>query len=143
MGLLEPRTFEVRPFEGAGEQSVRCPQFRHETSFRVRDAAPPTILRRALKILLWHGYLLGGTGSNVYTRALAREWSRAGHEVVVFCQERHPELYDIGGAEVVRPELPGGLLPVFVLDRYEGLEAARLQDLTPPQRSAYVDANAA
>ena len=27
-----------------------------------------------MRILLWHGYLLGGTGSNVYTRALAREW---------------------------------------------------------------------
>ena len=36
-----------------------------------------------VRILLWHGYLLGGTGSNVYTRALAREWSRAGHDVVV------------------------------------------------------------
>ncbi len=33
-----------------------------------------------MRILLWHGYLLGGTGSNVYTRALAREWSRAGHD---------------------------------------------------------------
>jgi predicted alpha/beta-fold hydrolase len=43
-----------------------------------------------MRILLWHGYLLGGTGSNVYTRALAREWSRAGHDVVVFSQERHP-----------------------------------------------------
>ena len=41
-----------------------------------------------MRILLWHGYLLGGTGSNVYTRALAREWSRAGHDVVVVCQER-------------------------------------------------------
>ena len=39
-----------------------------------------------MKILLWHGYLLGGTGSNVYTRALAREWRRAGHEVVVLSQ---------------------------------------------------------
>ena len=28
-----------------------------------------------MRILIWHGYLLGGTGSNVYTRALAREWS--------------------------------------------------------------------
>ena len=36
-----------------------------------------------MRILLWHGYLLGGTGSNVYTRALAREWSRAGHDVTV------------------------------------------------------------
>ena len=82
-----------------------------------------------MRILLWHGYLLGGTGSNVYTRALAREWSRAGHDVTVVCQERHPERYDLGGARVVVPELPGGLLPVFVLDRYEGLEARLLAGL--------------
>ena len=69
-----------------------------------------------MRILLWHGYLLGGTGSNVYTRALAREWMRAGHDVTVVCQERHPERYDVGGARVVVPELPDGLLPVFVLD---------------------------
>ena len=94
-----------------------------------------------MKILLWHGYLLGGTGSNVYTRALAREWSLAGHEVVVFSQERHPELYDVGTAEVVRPEV-GGLLPVFVLDRYEGLEARLLQDLTRPERERFVELNA-
>ncbi len=95
-----------------------------------------------MRILLWHGYLLGGTGSNVYTRALAREWSRAGHEVVVFCQEPHPERFDVGGAEVVRPDV-GGLLPVFVLDRYEGLEARLLQDLTRAERERYVAANAA
>jgi glycosyltransferase involved in cell wall biosynthesis len=96
-----------------------------------------------VRILLWHGYLLGGTGSNVYTRALAREWSRAGHDVVVICQERHPEQVDIGPARVVRPELPGGLLPVFVLDRYEGLEPRLLQELTVAERVAYVEANAA
>src|SRR6202043_4064753 len=66
---------------------------------------------RLVRILLWHGYLLGGTGSNVYTRALAREWSRAGHDVVVVCQEPHPERYDLGGAKVFRPNV-GGLLPV-------------------------------
>src|SRR4051794_13362959 len=96
-----------------------------------------------MKILLWHGYLLGGTGSNVYSRALAREWRRAGHDVTVVCQERHPELYDLGAAPVVRPELPGGLLPVFVLDRYEGLEARLLQDLTLDECARYVEANGA
>ncbi|HEY7207716.1 MAG TPA: glycosyltransferase family 4 protein [Gaiellaceae bacterium] len=96
-----------------------------------------------MRILLWHGYLLGGTGSNVYTRALAREWGRAGHEVVLFCQEPDPSGFGLGGAEVVRPELPDGVLPVFVLDRYEGLEARLLQDLTAVERDAYVDANAA
>jgi glycosyltransferase involved in cell wall biosynthesis len=95
-----------------------------------------------VRILLWHGYLLGGTGSNVYTRALAREWSKSGHEVVVFCQERHPELYDLAGAEVVRPDI-GGLLPVFVLDRYEGVEAKLLQDFTRDERERYVELNAA
>src|SRR5437868_9715548 len=96
-----------------------------------------------MRIVLWHGYLLGGTGSNVYTRALAREWSRAGHDVVVVCQDRHPERYDLGGATVAVPDLPDRLLPVFVLDEYEGLDARLLQDFTPEQRDAYVEANAA
>jgi glycosyltransferase involved in cell wall biosynthesis len=86
--------------------------------------------------------LLGGTGSNVYTRALAREWSLAGHDVTVLCQERHPERYDLGSARIVVPELPGGLLPVFVLDRYEGLEARLLVDFSAAEREAYVEANA-
>jgi len=94
-----------------------------------------------MRILLWHGYLLGGTGSNVYTRALAREWSRAGHDVTVICQEPHPERYDLGGAKVFRPNV-GPLLPVFVLDRYEGIEAKLLQDFTRAERDRYVALNA-
>jgi glycosyltransferase involved in cell wall biosynthesis len=97
---------------------------------------------RTMKILLWHGYLLGGTGSNVYTRALAREWSRAGHDVTVFCQEPDPGRFDLAGAEVVRPDV-GGLLPVFVLDRYEGLAVRLLQDLTREERERFVELNAA
>ena len=95
-----------------------------------------------MRIVLWHGYLLGGTGSNVYTRALAREWSNAGHDVVVVCQEPDPEQYDLGGAEIVRPQL-GGPLPMFVLDRYEGLEPRLLQELTREERERYVEQNAA
>jgi glycosyltransferase involved in cell wall biosynthesis len=96
-----------------------------------------------VRILLWHGYLLGGTGSNVYSRALAREWSNAGHDVVVVCQEPAPEQYDLGDAQVVNVDLPGRLLPVFVMDRYAGLEPKFLQDFTDAEKSAYVDANAA
>ena len=95
-----------------------------------------------MRILLWHGYLLGGTGSNVYSRALAREWSLAGHDVTVVCQERHPELYDLGGARVVRPDV-GPILPVFVLDRYEGIEARRLHELERADVQRFVDANVA
>jgi glycosyltransferase involved in cell wall biosynthesis len=96
-----------------------------------------------VKILLWHGYLLGGTGSNVYTRSLARAWRRLGHEVVVFCQDPHPERFDLGGATVVRPDLGGGPLPVFVLDRYEDLEARYLHELDEAERTAFVERNAA
>ena len=95
-----------------------------------------------MRILLWHGYLLGGTGSNVYTRALAREWSLAGHDVTVFSQEAHPEAYDLGAAATVRPDV-GGLLPVFVLDRYEGYEVRLVQDCSRPELDRWVEANAA
>ena len=94
-----------------------------------------------MRILLWHGYLLGGTGSNVYTRMLAREWSRGGHDVTVLSQEPHPERYDLGGAASLRPDV-GGLLPVFVLDRYDGYEVRRLQDCTRAELDDWVEANA-
>ena len=61
---------------------------------------------------------------------------------MLFCQERHPELYDTGSAELVRPEI-GGVLPVFVFDRYEGLEARLLPELTTAERDRYVELNAA
>jgi glycosyltransferase involved in cell wall biosynthesis len=94
-----------------------------------------------VRILLWHGYLLAGTGSNVYTRSIAREWARAGHDVVVFCQEPAPDRFDLGGVQVVRPEL-NTRLPVFVLDRYEGLEPVLLQGLPHAERERYVARNA-
>jgi glycosyltransferase involved in cell wall biosynthesis len=95
-----------------------------------------------VKVLIWHGYLLGGTGSNVYTRSLARAWSRLGHEVVVFSQEPRPQDCDLGGADHVRPQLDGPL-PVFVLDRYADLEPRYLQDLSSDERERFVEQNAA
>src|SRR5215510_13080199 len=94
-----------------------------------------------VKIVVWHGYLLGGTGSNVYTRQLAREWSRAGHEVVVLSQEPHPQGFDLGGALAARPDV-GGLLPVFVLDRYEGYDVKLLQDCSRAELERWIEANA-
>ncbi|MEZ5101308.1 MAG: glycosyltransferase family 4 protein [Thermoleophilia bacterium] len=95
-----------------------------------------------MRIVLWHGYLLAGTGSNVYSRSLARAWSKLGHEVVVLCQDPHPERYDLGGARVVRPAI-GPTLPVFVVDWYEDVEARRIQDLPRSTVDAVVEANAA
>lgn len=95
-----------------------------------------------MKILLWHGYLLEGTGSNVYTRQLAREWALAGHEVTVLSQEPRPERFELAGATTVRPDV-GGLLPVFVLDHYEGYTVKRVPDCTRAELDGWVEANAA
>ena len=94
-----------------------------------------------MRIFVWHGYLLGGTGSNIYARQLSREWSREGHDVTVFSQEPHPERFDLGGAVTAKPDV-GGLLPVFVLDRYEGYEVKRVQDCSRDELETWVEANA-
>jgi glycosyltransferase involved in cell wall biosynthesis len=95
-----------------------------------------------VRIVLWHGYLLGGTGSNVYTRQLAREWSRAGHDVILLSQEPHPERYDIGNAVPGRPDV-AGFLPVFVLDRYEGYDVRLVHESSRGDLETWVAANAA
>ena len=94
-----------------------------------------------MRILIWHGYLLGGTGSNVYTRSLARAWSALGHEVFVVCQEPHPEEHDVGSAEVICPDI-GPVLPVFVRDKYEGFDVKLLNETTWAERRRVVEANA-
>ena len=94
-----------------------------------------------MRIAVWHGYLLAGTGSNVYTRQLVREWGREGHDVTVYSQDPDPGRFDLGGATTVRPDV-GGLLPVFVLDRYEGYDVKLLQDCARAELDAWVEANA-
>src|SRR6266496_1762813 len=69
---------------------------------RSREAATPSARRARItdanrsrgsqmRVLLWHGWLLDGTGSNVYTARVAQELAARGHDVVLLCQERHPD----------------------------------------------------
>jgi glycosyltransferase involved in cell wall biosynthesis len=96
-----------------------------------------------VRLILWHGYLLEGTGSNIYTQHIARAWGRLGHEVCVICQQRRAERFDLGPrVRVVQPDI-GPLLPVFVLDRYEGVEARHVADFTPAELDRYTAANVA
>ncbi len=44
-----------------------------------------------MRIGLYHGYEMRGSGSNEYTRYLARFLAEAGHEVHVFCREKQAE----------------------------------------------------
>lgn len=118
-----------------------------------------------MRILVFHGYLLAGTGSNVYNARLAEAFVKQGHEVHLLCQDRHPEqqgfvdaagdweggalhvrkLRDRGGTgscTVYRPEI-GGLLPVYVADRYEGIEARTFAECSDREVERYVEANVA
>ncbi|HEX3909733.1 MAG TPA: glycosyltransferase [Solirubrobacteraceae bacterium] len=137
-----------------------------------------------MRILVFHGYLLGGTGSNVYNARLAAAFVKQGHDVHLLCQDRHPErqpfvdaagdwdtgalevreLRSAGGAggnrdgdfsapatsvgraggrcTVYRPNI-GDLLPVYVADRYEGIEARTFADCTEAEVAAYIEANVA
>ena len=96
-----------------------------------------------MRLILWHGYLLEGTGSNIYTQHIARAWGRLGHDVCLICQQRRAERFDLGPrVRVVRPDV-GPLLPVFVLDRYEGIEARHVADFTAAELDRYTAANVA
>jgi glycosyltransferase involved in cell wall biosynthesis len=61
--------------------------------------------------------------------------------VTVLSQEPQPEQYDLGGAATARPDV-GGLLPVFVLDRYEGYEVKRVQDCSRAELDGWIERNA-
>jgi glycosyltransferase involved in cell wall biosynthesis len=113
-----------------------------------------------VRILVFHGYLLSGTGSNVYNANLAAALRRAGHEVHLFSQDRHPERLDFVDAvgewrdgrltvrtlrepvrcTVYRPDV-GPVLPVYVADRYEGVDARPFPELSRQELDRYLDAN--
>jgi len=98
----------------------------------------------AVRILIFHGYLLRGTGSNVYNASLAQALGGMGHEVHLFCQDRHADELDwVGGNITVHVPDIGGLLPVFVADRYEGFEVKTFPELTDTELDRYLEANVA
>src|SRR4051794_13730305 len=92
-----------------------------------------------MRVLVFHGYMLRGTGSNIYNVNLARALARLGHEVHLLCQDREVR---IEGVEIHNPEI-GGLLPVYVKDPYEGFEVKAFPELSEAELDRYLDANVA
>jgi glycosyltransferase involved in cell wall biosynthesis len=95
-----------------------------------------------MRVLVFHGYLLRGTGSNVYNARLAAALAGLGHEVHVVCQDRDPASagLDRPGITIHNPDI-GRILPVYVHDHYEGFEAKRFLDCTDEEVERYVEAN--
>jgi glycosyltransferase involved in cell wall biosynthesis len=92
-----------------------------------------------MKVLVFHGYMLRGTGSNIYNVNLARALARLGHEVHLLCQDREVR---IEGVQIHNPDI-GGLLPVYVKDPYEGFEVKTFPELSEAELDLYIEANVA
>ncbi len=93
-----------------------------------------------MRILIFHGYLLRGTGSNIYCANLARALAGLGHEVHLFCQDR--TAVPPKGVTIHVPDI-GRLLPVYVADDYEGFDALPFPDVDETALGHYLDANIA
>jgi glycosyltransferase involved in cell wall biosynthesis len=118
-----------------------------------------------MRIILWHGYLLAGSGSNLYTANVARIWRAQGHDVLLMCQETNAEepgfidahgdfneandAFELaptglpaarGRCRLVRPNI-ARLLPVYVIDDYEGFVVKSFVDLDDAELDRYWRAN--
>ncbi|MGI9094349.1 MAG: hypothetical protein ACR2F4_02095, partial [Thermoleophilaceae bacterium] len=83
-----------------------------------------------MRVLIFHGYLLRGTGSNIYNPSLTRALPALGHEVHLVCQERHPEGLGLPEAITIHNPDIGRILPVYVADEYDGFDAVPFSELT-------------
>ncbi|MDJ0944706.1 MAG: glycosyltransferase [Kiloniellales bacterium] len=116
-------------------------------------------------ICILHGYLLEGSGSNLWTRAIVQALCRQGAPVLLVCQEPHPEIYDFiaaahlhepdgsvttlferdtpypGTCVLHKPRL-GDTLPVYVGDIYEEFtRAVPMVELPDTEIEAYLERN--
>src|SRR5215207_9617537 len=119
-----------------------------------------------MRVLIFHGYMLRGTGSNVYNASLAPALARLGHDVHLMCQDWNADELDwVDGfvgqrgdeIKITQPDLPlegrgmvtvhvpdiDGLLPVYVADRYEGFEVKTFPALSDEELDRYLAANVA
>jgi glycosyltransferase involved in cell wall biosynthesis len=114
--------------------------------------------------------MLRGTGSNVYNASLAEALARLGHDVHLLCQDSgagalpwvdrvgtwaegklrveptpdsSPVSRENGGSVTAYVPDIGGLLPVYVFDRYEGFRVKTFADLSDDELDAYLAANVA
>ena len=118
-------------------------------------------------ICILHGYLLEGSGSNLWTRSVVESLCRRGETVHLVVQENHPERYpfitearrylpdgttetfyrrDAGvehpGCCILHKPVLGDTLPVYVKDRYEEFSnVVPMVDLSDDAIEEYLERN--
>src|SRR5215210_324807 len=116
-----------------------------------------------MRIIMTHGYMLSGTGSNIYVQNLCRALCHEGHDLHLICQEpdalsfdfvsKHAKVdadgvHELGEQEtsyeglcvVYEPDI-GDLLPVYVYDEYPGWRVKTFLDLTEGELDNYLGRN--
>ncbi len=117
-------------------------------------------------ICILHGYLLEGSGSNLWTRSVVESLCRAGQTVHLMAQENHPERYPFitearsyapdgsmetfyrraaggpPGCCILHKPVLGDTLPVYVWDRYEEFpRVVPMVDLPDDEIESYLERN--
>jgi glycosyltransferase involved in cell wall biosynthesis len=116
-------------------------------------------------ICILHGWLLEGSGSNLWTRSIITALARQGETVHLVCQENHPDLYeaigeawrydesgsrkqtlerdvDLPGKCILHQPWIGETLPVFIWDKYEQYSnVVPMIELTDAELEAYIERN--
>ncbi len=100
--------------------------------------------------------MLRGTGSNIYVANIAKAFKDSGHAVTVICQDRaagslgfvdefYTDLSEIpenkpenGKLRVIVPPIDN-LLPVYVLDEYEGYEVKKVSNFTEEEIENHIN----
>ncbi len=109
-----------------------------------------------MHVVMVHGYLLRGTGSNIYVANVAKSWKRLNHAVTVVCQDRKAEDLDFvdefyigtnsipetppvnGTLRVIVPDIDN-LLPVYIFDEYEGYTVKTIPEMTDEEIENHID----
>jgi glycosyltransferase involved in cell wall biosynthesis len=116
-------------------------------------------------ICILHGYLLEGSGSNLWTRSIVESLCRDGETLHLMAQENHPERYAFivewrrylpdgtverssrlqtpyPGSCVLHQPMLGDTIPVYVRDRYEQFErVVPMVELSDAETEDYLDRN--
>ena len=117
-------------------------------------------------ICILHGYLLEGSGSNLWTRCVVESLCKDGHTVQLVCQEPYPDRYDCiaeayryhldgrveqmfarevpyaGKCIMHKPQL-GDTLPVYVWDKYDEYpNVVPMVNLSNEEIESYIERNA-
>ncbi len=112
-----------------------------------------------MHLVILHGYLLQGTGSNIYVANIAQAWKAQGHAVTVVCQElqaaSQPFVDEYIGPNEALPAAPPApgtlrvvvpfinqLLPVYVFDRYDDFQVKIIPDMTTAEIESHIELTA-